>query len=1165
MKSRVFHILLFGLSWGTLLPAQTRFKLERINRFERELHLPSDSVATIWQLPDIFIVSGSDSIWLNRVRLTPETDYVLDDIHGRIVFKHSLEKGQALHIKYQHLPIQLAPQYQLHQLTPLTAEQDSLPPALKISRMLPGPESESAAWAATSELQKSGSIVRGISIGSNQGLKLDSGLRMQVSGRIANKIEVIAALTDQNTPIQPEGNTQSLQEIDKVFVEIKGDHFQATLGDYQMQFQDGEFGRYSRKLQGAMGTFKLKPAEITLAGAISRGQYTTNQFNGREGNQGPYQLKGAQGQIDIIVIAGTERVWINGELMLRGENNDYVIEYGNGQISFTRRRLITEDSRITVDFQYSDQKFRRNLYGSRVVVDAWDQKVQLTTSFIAELDDKQNPLEFSLSDENRQKLAQAGDALDSAYVSGALAVGAGQGAYIQVDSAGTRFYRYVGENQGDYRVTFSFVGYGRGDYQLQGFGKYRYAGPQKGSYLAQVQLYPARSQGLLDLNLNFNPLKYFKLNSELAFSRYDKNTYSRLDDADNQGLAYKLQFGFTPAVVPRVGRFQLQGKFRYVNPRFQNLDRTTEVEYNRRWDLGTQTANQEQLFELSGFYYPLPEWSFQSHLGQIAKGSGFQSKRLEFQSQFARPRRPQYDFRLEQIHSQDQATQRKGDWFRQRGNVQYQWWKLTPRVVFEQEIKKETTADSSRNTGFRFDQYQGDLAWQVSPRLLISAGWSERQDQLWQNQALQPQSSARTQQFQMELAPRQRLSASINYTHRNRQYFDNQPNKRTDLAEIQINYQPLRPIISGSWNYQIANTQTAQRERQYLEVSEGEGNYRFDPNLKEFVPDPLGNYEIRILNTNIFIPVIELKTSLNFKFKANQWLKESAEIGLKPTKSNEKRQPEKSIDEMELWDWFKKIPWRKFSRSFSSETLVRLEERTREREVYEIYRINLNKFQTDSTIYGTQFFRHTCYFGEDQRTFSLRLRFQQENTVNRQFLEGGERRLQIERSVRVTWALARGFSGQGEFLNQRKGRFFNYAGRESRDIKSRELTVDLSWRPGTNLELALKNRNMRDVDKFPGVNTTATLLSFIPSANYSFRTRGRLATQFEWSQVQATREFLPYEMVYGNAPGKTQRWEVSFNYRISKNVQGSLTYNGRNEKHRGGVYHLGRAEVRAFF
>ena len=91
-----------------------------------------------------------------------------------------------------------------------------------------------------SGLQKSGSIVRGFSIGSNRDLSLSSGFRMQLAGKLAQNIDVTAALTDENSPIQPEGTTQTLREVDKVYVEIKHPNYSATLGDFNLEIDQKE-------------------------------------------------------------------------------------------------------------------------------------------------------------------------------------------------------------------------------------------------------------------------------------------------------------------------------------------------------------------------------------------------------------------------------------------------------------------------------------------------------------------------------------------------------------------------------------------------------------------------------------------------------------------------------------------------------------------------------------------------------------------------------------------------------------------------------------------------------------------------------------------------------------------------------------------------------------
>lgn len=81
---------------------------------------------------------------------------------------------------------------------------------------------------------------------------------MQLSGRISEDIEIVAALTDENTPIQPEGNTERLEELDKVFIQVKHSNVVGTFGDYQVKQRTGEFGVIDRKLQGLMGSLILK-------------------------------------------------------------------------------------------------------------------------------------------------------------------------------------------------------------------------------------------------------------------------------------------------------------------------------------------------------------------------------------------------------------------------------------------------------------------------------------------------------------------------------------------------------------------------------------------------------------------------------------------------------------------------------------------------------------------------------------------------------------------------------------------------------------------------------------------------------------------------------------------------------------------------------------------
>ena len=52
------------------------------------------------------------------------------------------------------------------------------------------------------------------------------------------------------------------------------------------------------------------------------------------------------------------KCFFNGKKLVRGLENDYTINYNTAEIRFTHRVPVTRDSRIQVDYQYSDKKLQ---------------------------------------------------------------------------------------------------------------------------------------------------------------------------------------------------------------------------------------------------------------------------------------------------------------------------------------------------------------------------------------------------------------------------------------------------------------------------------------------------------------------------------------------------------------------------------------------------------------------------------------------------------------------------------------------------------------------------------------------------------------------------------------------------------------------------------------
>lgn len=517
---------------------------------------------TLLQLPQKFILQNSEYVVCDSTVLARNTDYIINYTAGTIRFRrdsflHKKDSVYLVKITYRNFPLTIPVEYE-HNIAIVKYDTASKKSVTIIEQSAPLTPSE----LFGNNMQKSGSIVRGFTIGSNQDLTLNSGFRMQLAGKLTNDVDVTAALTDESSPIQPEGNTKTLQEFDKVFVTIKSPHIAGTLGDFEMSEQGTEFGVVNRKLQGAMGNVNYGQTSMMLSGAVSTGKFLTQQIAPIDGSEGPYQLVGTDGSPDIIVIAGTEKVYLDGVQMVRGETNDYVIDYSNAQITFTAKHLITNLSRIFVDFEYSDGQFQRTFFGGSAQTTVADNKVEVGVSYYQEGDDPNSAFGVTLTDSDKTLLSNAGKNRLAASTSGVTYVGRdsitgnGKGQYrldsIIVSGKPYYIYRFVlptdtaNLTSAVYSVGFSEVGQGKGDYQSVGFGQFNFAGVGQGDYAPIVVLPMPQSQQLADINTKYHFDKEGAIDLEYAASSFDANRLSSLPGVTTDGYGMKFGLDYAP-------------------------------------------------------------------------------------------------------------------------------------------------------------------------------------------------------------------------------------------------------------------------------------------------------------------------------------------------------------------------------------------------------------------------------------------------------------------------------------------------------------------------------------------------------------------------------------------------------------------------------------------
>jgi hypothetical protein len=1111
-----------------------------------QTYLVGDGHTGPYQLTDYYILEGTEKIKKvvpgdgNGSFLERDKDYTFDYDDGLITFSSPLSNQDTLWVSYQRLKSDLRKKY-FHRELVYSTQEGSFGQKNELEGQIV-PKAKEGGFAFNKEKLPSDFVLSGsktfsFEVGSKTDPSLKQGLSLSARGNMGENLEVSLLLSDQNVPVTSQGTTKRLEELDKVLIQVKSPNFIGTLGDYDLKLYSSQFSVYDKKLKGIKGEANVGDNFFSVALASSKGEYFSNRFQGVENKQGPYQLRGKNGETGIMILPGTERVWVDGNEMQRGSDNDYTIDYSKGTIQFTPHQLITADSRINADFEYSVENYQRDFYSGGMGAKFFDGKLEFKATGINEKDNQDHPLSFALSSEDRDILSRAGNDIFKADKDGAEFVGGGKGDYnLAYDSLGNSYYQYAGSDSGSYQVSFSWVGGGKGNYQYRGGGIYSYVYPGNGDFLPKILLPLPQSHSLFDWALSFLPFPTLNAQIEWAKSKKDLNTFSSKDDQNNWGDAFFLKSVYENSDFG-LSQLKLEGIYRFLKKDFSPFGRVDYVEKERLWDLPDDSLKaDEETYQFNGVISPVKSILLNLDYGELNLEKTFKSQRQKLGLELFPANWISAKARTEKIESKTfdpENLDTEGKWIKNQFSLNQRISKLSATWGWEQE-KKSTFSSGMITDGAKFNQLSGEFSLEQSNEIKASAELSYREDDKFEKR-WKDESFSYIWRNRLSLRDyKKMLSSDLEFVQRIKRYQElSGVDTKENLLSTRLDFYPPSQIINLKFYHSQNQIHSAQRVDTYVDVGEGKGEYRYEDG--EYAPDLEGNFVLVTEWVGDFAPSLDLNKSIRLIFS--------------PYKLASRRNANSF--------------WSQLGKIFSTDSFINLSGKFGGNENWTSYFLYpLNKIPGDTVLSQNFTIRHDLYLLPDYRRLNFRLRWEKEEDENNLLSSGGEKEKILRKKLLIKSFLSSQYLFESELEDEKQ--IESRSGESRYLINGKAVKMNLTQKRSNALELSLSTEYKRSEEKIQKLR--ANFFSLSPELLWSLLSYGRLKAQFKWTHLSSSpkEKSLPYQVSEGKRKGENYDWHFFFDYKLNQYITSSVIYGG--EKWSGiKTEHTGKMEVKANF
>lgn len=715
-------------------------------------------------------------------------------------------------------------------------------------------------------LNYSGSFGRSISFGNNQDGVFNSQFNVQLNGLIGDSIQIAAAITDNNIPIQPDGTTQQLNEFDRVLLQFKKKDWEINLGDIDLRQNESYFLNFYKRLQGLLYTQQFKfnntTNQLLLSGAIAKGKFARNVVAVQEGNQGPYRLYGNNNEFYLIVLAGTERVFIDGQLMQRGEDADYVMNYNTAEITFMPRQMITKDKRVQVEFEYADRNYLNSMLYLNNTTN-FGNRFSLSISAYSNTDAKNSPINQTLNSAQKQFLANIGDSVQNAFypVAEKDSFSTSKILYKKIDTVyngihDSIFVYSTNPDSAKYNLSFVETGFGRGNYiplfNAANGKVFQWVAPingkPQGSFEPAAFLVAPKLQQIVSMGIRYTLNKNNILYAELSASKNDINTFSQKDKGNDGGYAAKINWQY----VSEGKKYTIHTNtgYEFVNENFQTVERLRAPEFFRDWGLPLITNKATE--HLPSFQIKLNDKNnnaLQYNFSSYIRNDGYKG----------------YRNTLEHLHTikgwqlndnwsltSFQLPNDKGIYFKpsitlQKTFASFHNYNFSAGYAMEYQKISNNLTDTIAPSSFAFETISASIKSDERKANKWSFTYFTRTNKLPSQKQLLQTDRSHNYNLQAEWMQNKHHQFKLNVTYRQlfitNNTLTNQKPDNTLMGRAEYLINTWKGFLTGNVWYELGSGQEQRRDFSYVEVPAGRGEYAWNDYNNDGIPQ-LNEFEL---------------------------------------------------------------------------------------------------------------------------------------------------------------------------------------------------------------------------------------------------------------------------------------------------------------------------------